>query len=593
MDVFFGWGLELDSGEWPSVAINANQEMVMAYIPSAYIPSDHQLAYRQGTLQHATVAWTIEETYGEGCEPSIAISRTTAMEVHRGADDDDDRLFYGLGSLTDGRILWLASDKYDKGLTPSVAINDGGFVFEVHRSENTGRLWYNVGLIDDASIHWKKKDDFADGDNPSVSMNNAGQAIVAYDRDNVVYYRLATTNGNDIEFQAEHGVADSASQPSVAVTDDGVFILCFTQSDSLWQRIGTIDGTTVSWGDAVTFDEGAQVSVAAQNGLAVQVHSWPQAGNMLYFSTSIITDRSRWMSDRVSELGNLPLRDLVLPGSHSGGMYLTQTSDSSKTQDMSVYGQLIYGLRWFDLRVTFIYTKLVHDLVIYQDEPSPEFGPKLTDVLDDIRKFMERGGRELIILKFSHFESIGTDEWNLMVKEIDDRVGSWLYRGPLPAGKRLADLTLNEYGGAVLLVVDGDWAMNDPRPGYWVYRDATAENPAEGDLRVYDEYSRTNDYNEMSTDQINKFFSYNGTCTDAVYSACDLFLLSWTLTTTSVESIESLALTPNQHLADEVGKLPVKNDWGKIINIVCVDYVEYARPSDVAIASKNDGGAHG
>jgi hypothetical protein len=32
--------------------------------------------------------------------------------------------------------------------------------------------------------------------------------------------------------------------------------------------------------------------------------------------------------------------------------------------------------------------------------------------------------------------------------------------------------------------------------------------------------------------------------------------------------------------------LPVKNDFEKIINILFVDYAQYARPSDVAIMQK-------
>lgn len=591
MDVFFGYGLKFGAGSWRSVAMNRNQDMVMAHIPSG-----HTLAYRQGTVQRASVAWTPDETYGDGREPSIAVNGTSAVEVHRGASNDN--LYYGIGPLTDGRILWLGDGNYDTGLTPSVAINDANTVFEVHESEkDSGRLWYNLGLINGNKIDWNKNKDFADGTDPSVSINNAGQAIVAYTRNNIVYYRLATTDGKSVTFQAEHNVADSAGEPSVAVTDEGWFILCFNASGKLMQRAGMIDGTTVSWGGAVEFDKGRQPSVAAQNGLAVQVHA-SESNNDEFFSTSIITDRSRWMSDRV-ELGPLPLRELILPGSHDAGMYgagVDTIPFFGKAQDKSIFQQLTYGIRWFDLRVTELFFPY-DNLYIHHGEA---IGPLLTEVLDDVKSFMSKGNPELVILKFSHFGStVGgdftADQYKEMVKQINDRLGEWLYRDPLPPGKRLADLTLDDYARRVLVVVDNDWAIDHPHAGFWVYRDAKAGNPVPGDLRVYDKYSDTNDYDKMKSQQIDHFFEYSGTCDDEAKTPCDLFLLSWTLTPDmgKGETVEGVAHTPDQHLADEVAKLPVTNPSGKTINIAYVDYAQYARPSDVAIAQRNFGGANG
>lgn len=585
MDVFFGWGLKMGDGTAPSVAINANQEMVLAYIPSG-----HELVYRQGLPQHATVAWGETIGYGDGREPSIAMSRSNVLGVHRGVDDD--RLFYELGILTEGNIVWMGTGKYDDGMSPKVAINDSGTIFEVHRSQNTGRIWYNVGRIDGTKIDWNAKKDFTDGADPAISLNNNGQAILTYVRDSAVWYRIATTDGKSIVFQAEHKVEDNASQPGVAVTDEGWFILCYVQSGELKQRVGTIDGSTVSWAGAVTFDEGRNVSVAANNGLAVQVHL-STTTDTLFYSTSIITDRSRWMSDRVVDLGMLPLRQLVLPGSHDAGMYAGGLA--GQTQDKNLYQQLTYGMRYFDLRVAAF--PITGELYLHHGEV---FGVPLTEGLDDIKSFLQKGGKDMIILKFSHFGSttggdFTSSQYNEMVKLIDDRLGSWIYRGPLPAGKRLADLTLNDYDGKILIVVDGKWAKEYPHAGYWIYRDATKDGASEGQLRVFDKYSDSDSYDSMKKEQIDHFFQYQGTCKDG--SPCDLFLLSWTLTppdwNPSLETVWSLCHTPNQHLADEVGKLPEVNEWGRIINVVYVDYVQYARPSDVAIAEKNTSGAHG
>jgi hypothetical protein len=465
-------------------------------------------------------------------------------------------------------------------------------VLEVHQSQNTGRLWYNTGVINGSKITWNKNDDFADGSDPAVSLNNKGQAIVAYTRNNIVYYRLLTTDGQSVDIQAEHNVADGASQPSVAATDEDWFVLCFNQSSSLMQRVGVIDGTTVSWQGALKFDDGADPSVAAQNGLAVQVHV-SQNHSDQYFSTSIITDRSRWMSDR-TVLYTVPLRRQILPGSHDAGMY--SGGDAGQTQDKSIYHQLMYGIRWFDLRVAYLGYEVYDDLYIHHGET---FGPPLVEVLEDIRKFKEQGAsREVIILKFSHFGSetggeFTTSQYNQMVKYIDDKIGPWLYKGPLPPGKRLADLTPNDFDNKVLVVVDGHWAKEYPKPGLWIYRNATSSSVAEGDLRVYDEYSNKDSYEAMKSDQLDKFARYDGRCEGDRNVSNDLYVLSWTVTPTFPDTVWDKCRAPNEHLGDEVGKMPPTNSYGQIINVVYADYTQYARPSDVAIAQPDDGVAFG
>lgn len=100
--------------------------------------------------------------YGDGRDPAIAMSRTYLLEVHRGADQDDERLFYELFPVSSaGGFLPYGSGKYDEGLTPAVAINDERVTFEVHKGSE--RLWYNVGFIDGNEVVLYLKDDFADG----------------------------------------------------------------------------------------------------------------------------------------------------------------------------------------------------------------------------------------------------------------------------------------------------------------------------------------------------------------------------------------------------------------------------------------------
>ena len=70
-----------------------------------------------------------------------------------------------------------------------------------------------------------------------------------------------------------------------------------------------------------------------------------------------------------------------------------------------------------------------------------------------------------------------------------------------------------------------------------------------------------------------------GYCPDANQTPCDLFLWSWTLT---VSGACTPVRTPNsrmgQYLRDEG-----HNAYGRIINILYCDYVQYARGCDIAL----------
>jgi hypothetical protein len=566
MEVFFGWAASMGKGKSPAAAMNTDHQMVVAHVPSG-----HELQYKAGTRRGASVHWSGDEKYGDGREPSIAISSTHAVEVHRGTSDD--RLHYGLGTMDDGRIRWVHRERYDTGLTPKIAINDHGYVLEIHHSQNTGRLWYNVGRISNAKIDWNGKNDFADGTGPAVAINNSGNGLVAYTRDKAVYYRILATDGKKVSFHADHKVA-AGSEPSVAITDDGWYLLTYREGDALKQRLGVRDGSTVSWGNPVDFDRGEHCTIAAQSGLALQVHLGT-GGEEQFYTTSLITNRSQWMTDRIAQLGPLPLRKLAFPGSHDAGMYDTAAALEvvAKTQDKNLHQQLTYGQRWFDLRVV-----NVAGIGIYIHHGSG-IGPRLRTVLADVAQFMANGKSELVMLKFSHFGDFDTVAYELLVAEVKAALGRWLYETPLPANTTLGQLTLNDCKGRVLVLVDGHWAKEYPEPGFWIYRSSTAAKPSDGQLVVHDQYSDTDQYETMKEQQLKDYKNFTGKCADG--TPVDLFLLSWTLTPKTLETVKSLAEKANPHLAAEVDRLP-PNPNG-IVNIFYVDYAQYARPTDVAI----------
>jgi hypothetical protein len=288
-------------------------------------------------------------------------------------------------------------------------------------------------------------------------------------------------------------------------------------------------------------------------------------------------DPSRWMEDHLASFGNRSLRQLVLPASHDSAMYRSGFPQSlGRTQTLNIYSQLKLGVRYFDLRPQWrggtLY--LHHDIIT---------GPMLIEVLEDVRQFMNEGHRELIILKFSHYDSFDDDRYKQTTNLIQDRLSPWLVRSK-PADKRLADIVLADFvdaTGKVLVVCDGSYPIRVHCRGVWVYRDRDSTDAVVGDLRVYDQYSNTISYIQMKADQLAKFDRYDGRCRRAPDLRCDLFLLSWTLTPPT--DVLAFAAEPNQKLADEMAKLRVPNRYGCIPNLIYIDDVETSNLATIAV----------
>jgi hypothetical protein len=248
----------------------------------------------------------------------------------------------------------------------------------------------------------------------------------------------------------------------------------------------------------------------------------------------------------------------------------------AQTQDLSIYEQLKHGVRYFDLRPQLSNGEIyIHH--------GPVLGPKLTVVLDDVRRFCREPHRELIILKFSHYEAIDDKAYRRMVEEIMKRLDPWLYNSP-PKGKRLAEIPLSELIHAkcvVWIACDDGYSLSHRTPGIWTYRDWSSLDPEHGDLRVFDQYADSTDYQQMRADQFGKFARYDGKCLRQAKVTCDLFLLSWTFTPAT--GVRAYAELPNRKLADDLKELKIRNRFGCIPNLLYADYVESAHLLDVAL----------
>jgi hypothetical protein len=291
----------------------------------------------------------------------------------------------------------------------------------------------------------------------------------------------------------------------------------------------------------------------------------------------IPNDPANWMGNRIQILGSKTLPQLTLPASHDSAMYESGfTASFGRTQNLSIYQQLAAGVRYFDFRPQCKSGKLFlhHGSIL---------GPPLAEVSGDVQRFMQEGHRELLLLKFSHYEGINSESYREMIEQISQSLGPWLYRS-LPPNHRLVDVPLNDYirvTGKILILCDGQYPVENPTPGIWVYRDWNSRHPEQGDLRVYDSYSNSMSYETMKADQFAKFKSYHGQCANRPDVPCDLFLLSWTLTPPT--DVPQFAKIADPHLNRDLAAIVIPNEFGKRVNLLYADCVD-TWLTDVAIS---------
>ncbi len=589
---FFGLGYEFDGGADPGVAINTNGVVVEVHKNEG----GTSLYARTGKINKAQILWNDmgsgRKSYTGGRQPAVALnSRGDVVEVHK--REVGDKIFSMYGTLSGTGISWGTSKDYDSdGHDPSVAVNYNRQVVTFYVQDNDD-LKYRRGSLDtaDKEVDWRGEQDFGtNGQFPKVAMNDNGWVVVTYQK--VIdgrwkaVYRVGqlSTNLDLISWGTEYQFPDlDATRPCVALTNEGYVVAIYNQGSTinLIQVTGHLADKTIRVETRAYFDDGKHSSVAAAGKIAVRI-AQGELVDRLWYSTSLITDRANWMRDRLPQLGAKKMKQLFIPGSHDAAMYTGGFSTLGKTQELSIYDQLLSGQRFFDLRVEWNdpYFDLHHNGIN---------GPRLSDVLNQIARFCLEGHRELVILDFSHFSHFGETSdptiYNKFISEVINTLGTWMYKNK-PSDRRLADVTLSEYisnGPALVVVVDEAWPVLYPQPGAWVFRNSESEQAAEGDLRVFDQYAKDMNYEDVKKDQTDKYNKYNGYCDPKTSVPCDLFLLSWTCTSPVGAGVWQVSKNVNRHLGDYMVHLKTPNPYGLYPNIVYVDYCEFARAADVVL----------
>ncbi|KZV91325.1 PLC-like phosphodiesterase [Exidia glandulosa HHB12029] len=264
-----------------------------------------------------------------------------------------------------------------------------------------------------------------------------------------------------------------------------------------------------------------------------------------------------WMQTNLAQIGNLPLQRLSMPGSHDAGMSRITGGTAfgeacnSLTQTAGIDAQLAAGSRYFDVRP--IITAGTYSTGHYTGDAASAGanGQPMSEIISQVNAFTAKYN-ELVIINLSH--SLNTDvgtsdyraftqaEWDALFNQLMS-LNNRLDSSRLPSGFSassgdLSTLTLNQLvsgrGAVVLVVQDGANLSSWFGKGIFAY----------SQFDVFNSYSNTDNLSTMTTDQLNKLVNQHN----------KVFLLSWTLTQTSVEaalctkSILDLANTANPAL---------------------------------------------
>lgn len=545
-DVSFDFPIQYDAGIRPRVSV-ARGTVVEVHQSEG----GDTLWYHVGSLTGGLVRFGGSHQYDDGITPAVAVNAAgVVVEVHETQSIFSSGMYYHVGQVdaASQSIQFGGSHEYDSGNVPAVALNDQNVVVEVHESNGlSSKLWYHVGRADpgNKTVAWGGSHDYDTGSAPSVALSNQNVVVEVHRSEglsNALWYHVGVVDPGTLTIEFGPSIQyDDGVDPSVALTDDGFVIEVHRSQtfNTLWKRIGRVDAANrrIDWiGGSVQYAGGSAPSVGTDGTTAVEAH---QDGITLYNAASRVMDRTSWMHDRSALLGPQPLRGVVMPASHDAGMSLTQDcvlagDCNTQTQTRSILGQLQAGSRYFDVRPV-LFQDVLYAGHFDTDRGLGCNGQALSAVLDDVNAYLRGGGRDLVILKFSHYYDRGTGggfsdaQMTRLLDQVTSALQPVLYSQPVPAGG-LANVTVGEFlanGGTVLAVFDG---LSDTLKARYTGVYSYADKGGTGDLVVYDNYANTNDLGGMVTDQLDKL-------DDPANHGDNLFLLSWTLTQSTTQAV--------------------------------------------------------
>lgn len=267
-----------------------------------------------------------------------------------------------------------------------------------------------------------------------------------------------------------------------------------------------------------------------------------------------------------SWMGMLPddmkLNEIIMPGSHDSGIYECNypsdiipfitlptkagIADAERaqrnlalTQNLNIFQQLAYGTRYFDIRTELRFGK---PYTYHRTEVAGAdlgcTGDLLFNILAQVFEFLKHHKTETVILKFSHFRTVGAMNHTIAMTDwFLEKFRDMIYTSD--SQRNLAEVPLKELRGkAVFLYYDPDHNTTvNSLFGRHAYMEAAQFDkdknvvnafyhpyPFQNALLVFDEYADTETLDYMIGDQLTKQIKVFG------MNQPYLSLLSWTLT---------------------------------------------------------------
>ena len=306
-----------------------------------------------------------------------------------------------------------------------------------------------------------------------------------------------------------------------------------------------------------------------------------------------------WMSETFSVIGDKLLRQICIPGSHDSGMSeknsgtFFATANNTVTQTKDIGGQLLCGIRFFDIRPVIGGSKNQERLrtghYSYINIPGIGWqganGQSISSIVNQINFFL-KDRRELVILNLSH--SLNTDVGNKNYRRFDQRdwddvLNEFMKIQFLYTSEKnnpdvdLMDSTLKNFiaeKSSVILYIDDTESVNLDNYNSNAIKIFRSKN-----LNLYDSYSNSNSVDKVARDQLAKMHRITGV---------QPFYLSWTMTQQGIQQIigESIISMANR----------INNDFWRFMmhisphnfpNIISVDNVTDGRVADAAIEINN------
>lgn len=309
-----------------------------------------------------------------------------------------------------------------------------------------------------------------------------------------------------------------------------------------------------------------------------------------------------WMSDLASYIRDVPLLNIVLPGTHDSGTYaITRNSPVSpdappfvkdvedifddpffyywlyllhatfdtivagwaKAQDKDISAQLEAGIRYLDCRVCRDgdVTRICHGM----------FAENTDVVLDAVSDFIKQNPNEIVILDFNHFYEMTAESHVKLVSKIISTFGTALAPNALTPGVTIGDLWEGNYQVVVIYHCDSDDTKcvnaTKDHPQLWPKSSIWSPWPDERDVSKL-KSDLINDLGKRSSSHANQLFVLQGVLTpngDTVKNGVNPFK-------DYPRDLENIADSVTPTVVEWV-----KNLWNnQPLNIIIVDWFERA-----------------